>query len=222
MAFPRQTRYWIEIIILYGGVPLLIAVFKDRALMIAIMWAAGLFVWYWLNQQKQKGFRTSFIEEWNWKGAQSGLKHILFRFVLIAPLITLFTFIVHREHFFSFPIERPMTWGLVMLLYPLLSVVPQEMIFRTLFFGRYASLFPRKALMIFLSAFAFGYMHIIMLNPFAVATTFLAGLLIAETYARTRSLALASLEHTLYGCWAYTVGLGIYFYTGSAWGTFQG
>jgi hypothetical protein len=39
----------------------------------------------------------------------------------------------------------------------------------------------------------------------------------AGDYARRRSLGLACLEHGLYGCLIFTIGLGRYFYTGAAW-----
>ena len=38
------------------------------------------------------------------------------------------------------------------------------------------------------------------------------GLLFGATYLRTRSVLLASVEHTLYGCAIFTVGLHEYFY----------
>jgi hypothetical protein len=44
--------------------------------------------------------------------------------------------------------------------------------------------------------------------------TFFGGYLFAYTYAKTRSLLLVSIEHALYGCLLYTIGLGRFFYTG--------
>ena len=38
----------------------------------------------------------------------------------------------------------------------------------------------------------------------------------ATTYQRYRSLALVCLEHAIYGCLIFTLGLGWYFY-GAAW-----
>jgi hypothetical protein len=43
------------------------------------------------------------------------------------------------------------------------------------------------------------------------------GLLFARDYARHRSLSLTCLEHSLYGCLIFTIGLGRFFYTGAAW-----
>jgi membrane protease YdiL (CAAX protease family) len=67
------------------------------------------------------------------------------------------------------------------------------------------------------SAFAFGYAHIIFLNWIAVAMTTFGGFLFARDYTRHRSLSLVCLEHALYGCLIFTVGLGRFFYSGAAW-----
>ena len=57
---------------------------------------------------------------------------------------------------FNFPRATPFFWALVMLLYPLLSVYPQEIIFRSFLFHRYAIIFPKPWLMVAVSAGLFG------------------------------------------------------------------
>jgi uncharacterized protein len=47
-----------------------------------------------------------------------------------------------------------------------------------------------------------------------VALTFAGGLLFAWRYKTTGSLFTSSLEHALYGCWFFTIGIGQYFYHG--------
>ncbi len=104
-----------------------------------------------------------------------------------------------------------------MVLYPLLSVWPQEMLYRSLLFHRYRALFRTDIALILVSALAFGFAHVIFLNWIAVAMTVAGGFLFARDYARHRSLPLSCLEHSLYGCLIFTVGLGRFFYTGAAW-----
>ena len=36
----------------------------------------------------------------------------------------------------------------------------------------------------------------------------IGGLLFAFTYSKTKSTLFVLIEHTLYGCWLYTVGMG--------------
>jgi uncharacterized protein len=115
---------------------------------------------------------------------------------------------------FSFPRERPFLWVVVVLLYPLVSALPQEVIFRVFFFHRYRSLFPDPRLMMLVSAGAFALAHLELGNLPALGLSFLGGLLFASTFGTTRSLPIVSLEHGLWGDWLFTVGLGVYFYGG--------
>jgi membrane protease YdiL (CAAX protease family) len=115
----------------------------------------------------------------------------------------------------SFVRQQPVFWAVVMVAYPVLSVYPQGLLYRAFFFERYAGLFPGKWAMIVASAAAFAFLHIIFRNWLAVGLTFAGGLLFAERYAETGSLATSSFEHALYGCWLFTVGLGQYFYHGT-------
>jgi hypothetical protein len=104
---------------------------------------------------------------------------------------------------------------LVMMLYPLLSVVPQEFLFRIYFMQRYRPLFGEGALMLWVNALVFGWAHIFFLNPIAPLLSVIAGLLLADTWRRTRSLRAVWLEHALYGQIVFTCGLGWFFFHGS-------
>jgi len=115
---------------------------------------------------------------------------------------------------FGLPRQRPALWLLIMLLYPLLSVYPQELIYRAYFFHRYGVLFPRRWLLLLLNVLLFGYVHIIFHNWIAVALSIAGGCAFAVTYERSRSTLLVSLEHALFGCLLFTLGLGRFFYTG--------
>jgi hypothetical protein len=121
------------------------------------------------------------------------------------------------ESFLSFPRDRPWLWLAVMAGYPLLSAWPQEMLYRRFALVRYAPLVGSGGGFVLASGFAFGYAHIIFLNPVAVALSTAGGLLFAAGYARHRSLALVWLEHALYGCLIFTIGLGRFFFTGAVW-----
>jgi len=116
---------------------------------------------------------------------------------------------------FDFVKRHTVFWAIVMVLYPVLSVYPQGIIYRAFFFERYRGLFPNTMVLIVMSAVAFSFAHIIFRNPIAVAFTLVGGLLFAWRYAETRSLLTSSFEHALYGCWMFTIGLGQYFYKGA-------
>lgn len=205
---------WPEFIALYIGLPVFIAYLRDRTVMLGLLWVAAVAVIIWLNRFKKRNL----LQELNWSGFKEGIKMVLVRFAIIGPVLFAFMYFVHPEELFSFPLERPKIYAYVMVWYPLLSVIPQELLYKSLFFGRYGRLFPNDKAMILACAVMFGFLHIILLSWLPVAITTVAGLLMAHTYSKTRSLALVSLEHTLYGCWAYTLGMGMYLHTGHAWG----
>ena len=102
-----------------------------------------------------------------------------------------------------------------MLAYPVLSAVPQEFIFCSFFFARFATLFPSTKVMIAVSAIVFAYAHILYINPVAPTLSLIGGYIFASTYAKYKSLALISIEHALYGNALFTVGLGWYFFGGA-------
>ncbi len=141
---------------------------------------------------------------------------VLLRFLILGALLTLATRYAMPGAFLDLPLHRPVLWVAIMVLYPLLSVWPQEVIFRRFLFARYQTIFGSTGVII-ASAVAFGYAHIIFLNWVAVAMTMAGGTIFAFEYSRHGRLGLACLEHSLYGCLIFTIGLGRFFYTGAAW-----
>ncbi|WBB68149.1 CPBP family glutamic-type intramembrane protease [Micromonospora sp. WMMD812] len=131
--------------------------------------------------------------------------------VLAAALVALT--MPHR--LFELPREAPLIWLAVMVFYPLLSVYPQELIFRAFLFHRYGPVFGTGTGLVAASAAAFGFAHIIFGNVWSVLLTLAAGWLFARRYHQTRSLLATSVEHALYGILAFTVGLGDLFYHGA-------
>lgn len=118
------------------------------------------------------------------------------------------------DQLLNLPRQRPGLWALVMVAYPVLSVVPQNIVYRAFIFHRYACVFRSPRAMVWASACAFSWAHVVFWNPVALMLTLAGGLVFAETYARRPSVPLVSLEHALYGCLVFTVGLGGYLYQG--------
>lgn len=144
------------------------------------------------------------------------IRRILLRFLLLGGALTIATRLLFPYLFLTLPRERPVLWVAIMVLYPLLSVWPQEVIFRRFLFHRYAGVFGGAGIVV-ASALAFGFAHVIFLNAVAVTLTAAGGAMFAANYARNRDLGLCCLEHALYGCLVFTIGLGQFFYTGAAW-----
>lgn len=108
--------------------------------------------------------------------------------------------------------ERPRFWLVIVVLYPLLSVYPQELIFRAFLLHRYAPVLGTGRRAAAASAAAFGFAHLLFGNVLAVVATLLGGWLFARRYQATRSLLTVSVEHALYGVLIFTIGLGDLFY----------
>lgn len=162
---------------------------------------------------KDKTFERDSL--WRSSELKKNYKDMLKLFLVIAVVMIALIYFIIPDRLFSLIKDDPLLWALIMIFYPLLSVYPQELLYRTFFFHRYKLLFHKKWQTITANALLFGYMHIIFQNWIAVALTVLGGFLFASMYERTRSTLLVSVTHALYGDLLFTVGLGTYFYAGT-------
>lgn len=209
----RRARLVFEILIFFVGAPLLVsyALHAVRLPLFIVLQPIllGFFVYlmwdptFLLRRELVRGFSLG------------ALAAILGTFIVLGGAITYTAYVLHPAGFLSFPRRVPRLWLTIMVLYPLLSVLAQEFVYRTFFFHRYGPLFGTfRWAAILTNAALFGFAHIIFNNWIAVAGTFFTGLLFAYRYDVTRSLWAVWLEHSLYGCLVFTVGLGRYFFTG--------
>lgn len=141
--------------------------------------------------------------------------HLLLRVAVAAAVLTGGIWVVAPEQLFEFPKSNPRLWGLVMVCYPLLSVYPQGILYRGLFYARYARLFGTERGSWLAGAAAFSLAHLVFANAWAVALTFVGGLFIARAYRKTGSLLASDLEHALYGQLVFTTGWGRFLYHGT-------
>lgn len=136
------------------------------------------------------------------------LKRMLTQLMIIAAVTTAYVYWMSPSSLFCVPLTKPLLWVSILGVYTFLSVWPQEIIYRTFFFGRYASFFKSKTLLIFVNAILFSLAHIFFRNTLVMVLTFIGGVLFAITYIKTKSTLLVSIEHALYGNWLFTVGMG--------------
>jgi membrane protease YdiL (CAAX protease family) len=130
------------------------------------------------------------------------------KLLIIAILTSVFVWFTDREMFFEVVINKPLLWLVILIVYSLFSVYPQELVYRTLYFQRYEQLFKSKKLFIFINAVVFSLAHTMFRNPLVHIITFLGGILFALTYNKTKSTLLVSIEHAIYGSWLFTIGMG--------------
>ncbi|MDR3450801.1 MAG: CPBP family intramembrane metalloprotease [Alphaproteobacteria bacterium] len=207
LSLPRRAGLAVEWLVLFIVAPLVVYFHPTRWSVHGTLWVGTLYAAIILSRQKDFSWR----EAWRGHGLTArGLKLAALRFALSTLAIVGLTALIAPVRLFDFPVNRPGFWLLVMLLYPLLSALPQEVLFRVFFFRRYGPLFGEKALP-WISAAIFGFIHIVFHNWVSPPLSFICGLFIAFAYARHKSLKLAALEHAIYGDMVFTVGLGLYF-----------
>ena len=135
-------------------------------------------------------------------------KQTLFKLVIIAFITTLFVLFTDSKSLFNVLLNKPIKWLILIFIYTFFSVYPQELIYRTFYFQRYKVLFKNEKLFLFVNAILFSMAHLFFRNTLVLVMTFLGGLLFAFTFHKTKSTVLVSIEHAIYGCWRFTVGMG--------------
>lgn len=206
---PSRRLLLFEFLLLFVVLPLLLC-FSLIARVVAplyVLWAAAAYcmVLLWRDHT----FDLALL--WNQRPLRSQLPQMLALFAVGVVVVSVLVHLYAPHLFLILVREHPRTWDAVMLLYPVLSVYPQSLIYRAWLFHRYRPLLHQPWMMILASAAAFSFVHILFHNWIAVALTFPGGILFARRYQETRSLCVSSIEHALYGCFLFTIGLGQYF-----------
>ncbi|MEI4486241.1 CPBP family intramembrane glutamic endopeptidase [Frigidibacter sp. MR17.14] len=207
---PSRPWLWVEFIGLYLAIPLLIAVWLPASRMFTALFAMtalGL-VLLW----RTPGFSWLRLARDGWRGLSLGPVVVLAALTALASVAVL---AATGGAMFELPRERPGLWVAILVLYPLLSALPQELIFRPLFFRRYARLLPGDRAAIVMNAAVFALAHLMYWSWVVAAMTFAGGLAFAWAYEVRKSLPLAVVLHAVAGGVLFTVGMGAYFYSGN-------
>lgn len=203
----RWSRFG-EFLILYIGMPLVFYFdWIPLPKIVSLLLAAGLFVailWY------DSSFKLRHLL--HYEPDKAPWINIVNRTLMAALAAFTLVMLYNPDMLLAFPLEKPLVWLVVLLLYPLLSALPQELIYREFLFHRYKVLTNSDFQMMMLSALSFSLLHIIYDNFWAIWLSFLAGLLLSDTYRKTKSLYVVAVEHALYGIVVFTLGLGDFFY----------
>ena len=197
-----------ELVALFVGLPLLVrngALPGPRLLVLAAVTAGTTWVL----------LRDGLPARALWAGPLRGeVGGLLARTAVAAAAILALALWLSPDRVLAMPRERPQLWLAGLVLYPLLSAWPQELLYRVFFFRRYAALFPTPASMIAASGLAFALLHLVYPNLVAPLLSLPAGLVLAWRYHRAGTVGPVWAEHAVYGLLLFTLGLGNYFYDG--------
>lgn len=202
---------WFELAVLFVSLPAL--VYFDLSIVppVVLLYGVAAYALYVCRGQLKAWDSLKYID---WQRDRLEIFWFARRFLIIGAMILAYVAIYHYDEMFSLLRNEPWLIIIIAILYPFLSVLPQEFIYRTFFFKRYEPIFPSPYVMMTASTVLFAYLHIVYRNPIAVLMTLGGGYLFSHTYYKTRSLSLVSIEHYFYGLWIFVVGLGSYFYMG--------
>lgn len=210
----NKYRYllYTELAFSFAALPALISVYKFRGLIYLTITVLSIVCFLIIRRY----YNYNFVKDFNIRAINGKfIREIFPRVVLVYLALFLFSYFVIPDRLFSLPAEKPLLWMIILVWYPVFSVLPQEFLYRSYFYHRFHTLFSKNSLWL-ISGILFGWAHIILQNWVAVSFTVIGGFLFARTYERTKSLATAIFEHALYGYWIFTLGLGVYFYHGLA------
>jgi uncharacterized protein len=206
----RMLRVF-EILILFVALPVSYARGWVPLPIVPVLVIVGLYAWRRLLRDPAFHVRSL-----GWGGADArAVRRMVLVALPVALALSAAVWLFRPERLFQFPLQRPRLWVLIMFLYPVLSVYPQEVIYRAFFDHRCRALLPNDRARRWVGALVFGLHHAVFGNAVAVILSLLGGWKFANTYARNRSLLLAAIEHAIYGCILFTIGLGDLFYDGS-------
>ena len=197
-----------ELLVLSILIPSVIFFFKLAPYILFILWAILV---YTLLVYRYVGSRQEIVVKFD-------LRTVMFvvcRWVVTTIILFILTYQVFPDKLFMIQENNPGLIWKILIFYPIFSALPQEFVFCKFFFHRYRCFFGDQLLMSAMSAFAFCVAHILFLNWVAPILGAMAGILFANTYRKTGSLAMVALEHSLYGNALFVLGLGWYFWGGS-------
>lgn len=204
----RRLR-WAEFVALFIAIPLMIAVALPPRLMFAALFTLslgglGLLV-------MTGGFDWRFLRR-GWRQlpwAEAGL-------IILAVMATgvVILSVTQPERLFALTRHAPRWMLFILLLYPLLSALPQELIFRALFFHRYGALMPGRWAALAVNAAVFSLAHLMYWNPIVLVMTAIGGWLFGRAYL-DRGFPAAWFLHMIAGNSVFLVGMGGWFYSGA-------
>ncbi|TCL08837.1 CAAX prenyl protease-like protein [Shimia isoporae] len=208
-----QNYRWqlcVEFCLLFVAAPVLIATLLPATVMFTALFALTALGLGLLHITL--GFRWHFLRE--------GISEIkLGETLVFTALMFIACFGVMRifasEAAFFLLRNEPLLLLMILIFYPIVSALPQELVFRPLFFRRYKAILPDGAASIWLNAALFSLAHLMYWSWIVAIMTFIGGLIFAHSYKERRSLPLAVLQHAIAGNIIFLVGLGVFFYSGN-------
>ena len=182
----RKKQKLIEIFLITFFFFILIILFQLQSFVIAILLVASLTI--------SLRFKDDIIKIILPK-KKHFLYFIFFDIFLIISMIKLF-----GDDFFlkDLDLKKYYFTSFLLLFYLLFSVIPQEIIFRFLFFYKYKDYFNKFEILL-LNSLVFSFCHLIYFDIYILLFSFFGNLLFTFNYMKNKSLLVVIIEHFLLG-----------------------
>tara|TARA_Y100000287_G_scaffold63719_1_gene50363 strand:+ start:139 stop:774 length:636 start_codon:yes stop_codon:yes gene_type:complete len=182
----RKKQKLIEIFLITFFFFILIILFQLQSFVIAILLVASLTI--------SLRFKDDIIKIILPK-KKHFLYFIFFDIFLIISMIKLF-----GDDFFlnDLDLKKYYFTSVLLLFYLLFSVIPQEIIFRFLFFYKYKDYFNKFEILL-LNSLVFSFCHLIYFDIYILLFSFFGNLLFTFNYMKNKSLLVVIVEHFLLG-----------------------
>ena len=135
------------------------------------------------------------------------IRSSLVRLLIVLLATTAYGYAVEPSLLFLFPLTKPLMWLGICLGYALFSAFPLEFIYRVFFYNRYRALFGTHFVFVLYNSLLFALAHLSFGNNLILVMAFIGGLLFNYSYSKNQSYLLVSIEHSVYGCWLFTLGM---------------
>ena len=188
--YNNKKHKLIEILLLTLFFPSFIIIFQLQIFVIPMLLFASITIIFINKEQILKNLYPSTFKSY--------LELLCFDITVISVV---FLFMILSDNDFEFLYlshEGYSYFIFISLFYLFFSVIPQEIIFRFLFFQRYEFFFGKYHL-IFINSLVFSLIHIIYFDIYLLFLSFFGNILFTINYFKYRSILLVVIEHYLIG-----------------------
>ncbi|WP_367648677.1 CPBP family intramembrane glutamic endopeptidase [Ruegeria arenilitoris] len=207
---PSRSRLKLEFGLFFVAIPVIIAVFFPPDWMFPSLFsftALGIVLLHFTRGFYWAELRYNW-RNWSWKD-------LLVFSVFMTAICTSIVMLTRPEAAYFLLINRPELLAFIWAGYPIASALPQELLFRSLFYRRYHAILPQGRKVYLINAALFSLAHLMYWSWIVAIMTFGGGLIFSWAYRKRGSFFYAVLLHAIAGNIIFAVGLGIYFYSGN-------
>ena len=183
----RKKQKLIEIFLITFFFLIFVILFQLQSFIIAMLLVTSLVIILY--------FKNEIIKIILPKKTKSILYFIFFDIFLVISMIIIFGNDVFTN---ELDFKKYFFISILLLFYLFFSVIPQEIIFRFLFFYRYKDYFDQNEILL-LNSLVFCFCHIIYFDISILLFSFFGNLLFSFNYMKNKSLLLVTIEHFLIG-----------------------